>query len=164
GPLRDGAPHRHASRSVAHPYAAPAPRVAVQAAFASVGRRTRCRAVPGKRIRVSRALRLHRSAGGGDLHGVPCPERQRTDRTRCRDCRRHGSAVMVRKTCPMPTERLSSQLPRDFRLYLVSRFCTGTAMTMLRAAISWHVFALTGSAFHLALVGLVQFIPAVALS
>ena len=36
-------------------------------------------------------------------------------------------------------------------------------MTMLRTAIGWHVFALTGSAFHLGLVGLVQFLPAFAL-
>lgn len=48
--------------------------------------------------------------------------------------------------------------------YLGSRFCSGTAMTMLRAAIAWHVFALTGSAFHLGLIGLVQFVPALALT
>jgi MFS family permease len=41
--------------------------------------------------------------------------------------------------------------------YLVSRFCSASAMTMLRAAIAWHVFKLTGSAFHLGLIGLVQF-------
>lgn len=82
----------------------------------------------------------------------------------CGDWRRDCSAVMVRKLVPIPTQRRFSMLPRDFRLYLVSRFCTGTAMTMLRAAIAWHVFALTGSAFHLGLIGLVQFIPAVGLS
>ena len=53
---------------------------------------------------------------------------------------------------------------RDFRFYLASRFCAGTAMTMFRAAISWHVFALSSSAFHLGLVGLVQFIPALGLT
>lgn len=37
-------------------------------------------------------------------------------------------------------------------------------MTMLRAAIAWHVFALTGSAFHLGLIGVVQFIPALTLT
>src|SRR5687767_10909885 len=37
-------------------------------------------------------------------------------------------------------------------------------MTMFRAAISWHVFALSSSAFHLGLVGLVQFIPALGLT
>ena len=39
-----------------------------------------------------------------------------------------------------------------------------TAMTMLRAAIAWHVFALTNSAFHLGLIGLVQFLPALGLT
>ncbi|MGD0949646.1 MAG: MFS transporter [Candidatus Binatia bacterium] len=55
-------------------------------------------------------------------------------------------------------------LPRDFRLYLASRFCTATGMTMLRAAILWHVFALSHSAFHLGLIGLAQFAPALSLS
>ena len=32
-------------------------------------------------------------------------------------------------------------------------------MTMLRAGVAWHVFALTGSPFHLGLLGLVQFLP-----
>src|SRR6185503_19541943 len=38
------------------------------------------------------------------------------------------------------------------------------AMTMFRAAIAWHVFALSNSTFHLGLVGLVQFIPALGLT
>src|SRR5574341_1596342 len=57
-----------------------------------------------------------------------------------------------------------SSLSREFLAYLVSRFCAGTAMTLLRAAISWHVFALSHSAFHLGLIGLVQFIPSLLLS
>ena len=52
---------------------------------------------------------------------------------------------------------------RDFWLYLASRFASGTAMMMLRAAIAWHVFALSHSAFHLGLIGLVQFVPVVSL-
>jgi MFS family permease len=55
-------------------------------------------------------------------------------------------------------------LSRNLVFYLVSRFSSGTAMTMLRAAISWHVFSLTGSAFHLGLIGLVQFLPALGLT
>jgi len=55
-------------------------------------------------------------------------------------------------------------LGRNLLSYLVSRFCSGAAMTMLRAAIAWHVFALTGSAFHLGLIGLVQFLPALGLT
>ncbi len=47
--------------------------------------------------------------------------------------------------------------------YLASRFCAATAMTLLRAAVAWHVFALTGSAFQLGLVGVVQFVPALGL-
>src|SRR5437879_11861072 len=53
--------------------------------------------------------------------------------------------------------------PRDFWLYLASRFCRSAAMMMLRAAIAWHVFALSHSAFHLGLVGLVQFVPVLCL-
>jgi len=53
---------------------------------------------------------------------------------------------------------------RNFRLYLASRFSSGTAMMMFRAAIAWHVFALSGSAFHLGLIGLVQFAPSLGLS
>jgi len=53
---------------------------------------------------------------------------------------------------------------RDFVLYLLSRVCSATAMTMLRAAILWHVFALSHSAFHLGLIGIVQFVPAAVLS
>jgi MFS family permease len=52
----------------------------------------------------------------------------------------------------------------DFWLYLVSRFCAGTALTLLRATIAWHVFDLTRSPFHLGLIGLVQFAPALLLS
>jgi MFS family permease len=55
-------------------------------------------------------------------------------------------------------------LSRNLVSYLVSRFCSGTAMMMLRAAIAWHVFALTQSAFHLGLIGLVQFAPALGLT
>jgi MFS family permease len=52
---------------------------------------------------------------------------------------------------------------RDLWLYLASRFSSATAMMMLRAAIAWHVFALSHSAFHLGLIGLVQFVPVVTL-
>ena len=48
---------------------------------------------------------------------------------------------------------------RNLWAYLVSHFCAASAMTMLRAGVAWHVFALTGSPFHLGLLGLVQFLP-----
>ncbi len=51
-------------------------------------------------------------------------------------------------------------LSRNLLAYLASRFCSATAMTLLRAAVAWHVFALTHSAFHLGLIGLLQFLPA----
>src|SRR5262245_45293415 len=57
-----------------------------------------------------------------------------------------------------------SLLSRNLIFYLGSRFCSGTAMTMLRAAIAWHVYTLTNSAFHLGLIGLVQFVPALTLT
>jgi MFS family permease len=60
--------------------------------------------------------------------------------------------------------RLTEVLTRPLVVYLASRFAVGTAMMMLRAAIAWHVFQLTHSPFHLGLVGLVQFIPAFALT
>ncbi|MFI5397258.1 MAG: MFS transporter [Candidatus Binatia bacterium] len=66
---------------------------------------------------------------------------------------------------PPPAQRsLRALLPRDVRFYLASRFCTATAMTMLRAGVLWHVFALSHSAFHLGLIGLAQFAPALGLS
>ncbi len=52
---------------------------------------------------------------------------------------------------------------RDFWLYLVSRLCSATAMTMLRAGIAWHVYALSHSPFHLGLIGFVQFVPVLCL-
>jgi MFS family permease len=54
-------------------------------------------------------------------------------------------------------------VPRDFYVFLVSRFAAGAAMTLLRAAVAWHVFELTGSAFFLGLTGVVQFVPALGL-
>src|SRR5215471_9424692 len=61
-------------------------------------------------------------------------------------------------------QSLRPLLTRNLVFYLGSRFCSGAAMTMLRAAIAWHVFALTHSAFHLGLIGLVQFVPALGLT
>jgi MFS family permease len=49
--------------------------------------------------------------------------------------------------------------PRDFWLYLGSRFAAASAMMLLRAAVAWHVYDLSHSAFHLGLIGLVQFLP-----
>jgi len=61
-------------------------------------------------------------------------------------------------------ERLAALGEPDFRRFLASRFCSATAMTGLRAAIAWHVFALTNSPFQLGLLGAVGFAPALGLS
>ncbi len=55
-------------------------------------------------------------------------------------------------------------VPRDFYLFLASRFASATGMTLLRAAIAWHVFELSHSAFYLGLLGLVQFVPVLGLT
>ncbi len=55
-------------------------------------------------------------------------------------------------------------LTRNLFFYVGSRFASGLAGTMLRAAIAWHVYTLTDSAFHLGLIGLVQFLPALGLT
>lgn len=53
---------------------------------------------------------------------------------------------------------------RDLRLFLISRLCSGTALTLLRATVAWQVFDATQSAFHLGLIGLVQFLPVLPMS
>jgi MFS family permease len=57
-----------------------------------------------------------------------------------------------------------TRLQRDFYVFLVSRFASGAAMTLLRSAVAWHVFELTGSAFYLGLLGLVTFVPVLSLT
>ena len=59
---------------------------------------------------------------------------------------------------------LAEALPPELRVYLASRFGSATAMTLLRAAVAWHVFDLSHSAFHLGLIGGVQFVPALGLA
>ena len=49
--------------------------------------------------------------------------------------------------------------PRDFWRYLASRFASASAMMLFRAAVAWHVYELSHSAFQLGLNGLVQFLP-----
>jgi len=53
---------------------------------------------------------------------------------------------------------------RDVRLFVLSRLCSGTALMLLRATVAWQVFAATESAFHLGLIGLVQFLPVLPMS
>lgn len=51
-----------------------------------------------------------------------------------------------------------------FRWYVASRFFAGTAMMLLRTAVSWHVYDLSHSAFQLGMIGLIQFLPVLPLS
>jgi MFS family permease len=53
---------------------------------------------------------------------------------------------------------------RSFVLFLVSRLGSGIAVTLLQATVAWQVYAISGSAFHLGLIGLAQFAPALGLS
>jgi MFS family permease len=53
---------------------------------------------------------------------------------------------------------------RDFRLYLGARLLSTIATQMLSVAVGWQIYALTRSYFAVALVGLVQFVPAISLS
>lgn len=55
-------------------------------------------------------------------------------------------------------------IPRSFWIYLASRFCAAVAMMLMRTAIFWHVFDLTRSTFHVGMVGVVQFVPTLALT
>jgi MFS family permease len=54
------------------------------------------------------------------------------------------------------------QRHRPFVLYWIARTCAAMGFQMLGVAVGWQMYALTGSAFDLGLIGLVQFLPAVA--
>jgi MFS family permease len=51
---------------------------------------------------------------------------------------------------------------RPFVLYWSARTCASMGYQMLGVAVAWQMYVLTGSAFDLGLVGLVQFLPAAA--
>ncbi len=52
---------------------------------------------------------------------------------------------------------------RSFILYITTRGAATVALQMAGVAVGWHIYAMTGSAFDLGLVGLVQFLPSVLL-
>ena len=58
-----------------------------------------------------------------------------------------------------PTTALAVLRQRPLLLFVGSRFFSGLASTLLRATISWQVYEISQSAFHLGMVGLVQFVP-----
>src|SRR5262245_10518107 len=53
---------------------------------------------------------------------------------------------------------------RPFVLFWLARLASTMGYQMLALTIGWQVYALTGSAFDLGLVGLIQFVPAVTLT
>src|SRR5205085_9976851 len=52
---------------------------------------------------------------------------------------------------------------RPFVLYWIARVFAAFAFQMIGVAVGWQMYALTGSAFDLGLVGLAQFLPATVL-
>lgn len=48
---------------------------------------------------------------------------------------------------------------REIRVFLASRFLRSIAQTGLAATLAWHLYEVTGSAFQLGLLGLVEFLP-----
>ena len=61
---------------------------------------------------------------------------------------------------PVPNSLLQH---RPFVLYWIARVFAAFAFQMVGVAVGWQMYALTGNAFDLGLVGLVQFLPAAAL-
>src|SRR5215470_2532332 len=51
---------------------------------------------------------------------------------------------------------------RPFLLYWSARTCAAMGFQMLGVAVAWQMYALTGSAFDLGLIGLMQFLPSAA--
>ncbi|HXD45432.1 MAG TPA: MFS transporter [Pseudolabrys sp.] len=65
-------------------------------------------------------------------------------------------------TAQVSSLRLIEQRP--FVLFWLSRLSATSGTQMLALLIGWQIYALTGSAFDLGLVGLIQFVPAVVLT
>src|SRR5262245_35689383 len=61
-----------------------------------------------------------------------------------------------------PTAAVPESILRypPFVLYWSARTCASMGFQMLGVAVGWQMYALTGSAFDLGLVGLIQFLPA----
>jgi MFS family permease len=65
---------------------------------------------------------------------------------------------------PVPSKPVSLFRHRPFRLLFTTRVASNTANQMQAVAVGWYVYALTGSALALGLIGLVQFLPPLGLS
>src|SRR4051794_41654589 len=64
---------------------------------------------------------------------------------------------------PMQERAGSAFRHRGYRLYWLSRFAATFATQIISVAIGWQVYDLTRDPFDLGLVGLAQFLPALAL-
>jgi MFS family permease len=53
---------------------------------------------------------------------------------------------------------------RDFLWFAGSRFFSGAGQTLLQAAIAWQVYAISGSALQLGLIGIARFVPSLGMS
>jgi len=62
------------------------------------------------------------------------------------------------------TESLTILQNKDLRFFLFARINTTLAYQMLTVGVGWKIYDLTGSAFYLGLVGLMQFLPMVLLT
>lgn len=58
---------------------------------------------------------------------------------------------------------MSGSFSRAFIWFIIARVASTIAFQIAGVAVGWHVYALTGRAFDLGLVGLAQFLPSVAL-
>lgn len=63
---------------------------------------------------------------------------------------------------PHPVRRVLAQ--RDVRNLITARFFAGLGRSLLHATLHWHLWKLTDSAFHLGLLGLVEFLPVIPVS
>ncbi|WP_439814464.1 MFS transporter [Zavarzinia sp. CC-PAN008] len=67
-------------------------------------------------------------------------------------------------TSPADAHNTSPFAHRNFTLFWFARVASGLSFQMQAVAVGWQVYALTGSALQLGLVGLAQFVPMVALN
>jgi MFS family permease len=64
---------------------------------------------------------------------------------------------------PAPSQRFAIFRHRGFALYWTARFLASFAIQIVSVAVGWQVYDLTRDPFDLGIIGLVQFLPAVAL-
>ena len=77
--------------------------------------------------------------------------------------RRYDSLAIMNAAADNPPAQTSLLGHRSFSFYWCARTFTNGAYMMQAVAAGWQIYALTGSAFDLGLVGLVQFFPVVVL-